>query len=66
VAVTTFYPDARFVATLEKLRCHYALSSKSAVILKAVALLSIISELEDDSGSVTLAGAGGDVRVCVR
>ncbi len=65
MSATIFIPDGRFERTLDSLKRHYGATSKAAIIRKAVALLSIISENEDDNGAIILKRDGYDVKIII-
>ena len=62
---TTYVPDRRFERTLAQLQRHYRLPSKAAVIRRAVALLSIVSEFEDAQHTVTACGRHGAIKIAL-
>jgi len=52
--------------TLEQLKEHYNASSKAEVIRKAVALLKVVTENEQDDGSLIIRRNNEDVKVLVK
>ncbi len=64
---TSFNIDATMDRTLEELKKHYGATSKAEVMRKAVALLKVASQHENNDGSLTLRQDGqGDIKVVVR
>lgn len=51
---TSFNIDPKFDQTLEQLKKHFGAASKSEVLRKAVALLNVAANHENDDGSVTI------------
>jgi hypothetical protein len=67
MAVTSFNVDERLDQTLEELKRHYSASSKAEVLRKAVALLKVVQENEQQDGSIILRNSENeDVKVLVR
>lgn len=66
MALTSFNVDTRMDATLEQLKEHYSASSKAEVIRKAVALLKVAMENEQDDGSLVIRKNNEDIKVLVK
>ena len=68
MAATTYNFDEKAIAVLERLRKHYGANSKAEVLRKAIALLNVASENEQEDGSLVLRrkGSNEDVRVIIR
>ena len=64
--LTSFNVDERMDETLEQLKEHYNASSKAEVIRKAVALLKVVTENEQDDGSLIIRRNNEDVKVLVK
>lgn len=67
MTVTTFKIDKKTEGTLEKLRCHYELDTKTDVLRKAIALLHEASLNEQDDGSLIVRKTDGSyLKILVR
>ena len=62
MAATTFKFDSRTNNVLEELREHYGASSKAEVLRKAIALLDIAAEAEDNNQQVVVVSPDGSDR----
>lgn len=64
---TTFKVDEKLSRVLGDLQRHYGLSSKAAVLRKAVALLRLVREAEQADGSILVEAPDSRVtRIVVR
>lgn len=59
MAATTFKFDAKTNKVLEELREHYGASSKAEVLRKAIALLDIAAEAEDQDQQIIVESKDG-------
>lgn len=67
MAVTSFNVDQKTDQTLERLRCHYQVSSKAEVLRKAIALLNVVRRNEHADGTIILRLRDGrSLKVVVR
>jgi hypothetical protein len=64
--VTSFNMDAKFDAMLEMLKKHYGATSKAEIIRKAVNLLRIAKENEDEDGSFILKNSNEEIKIIVK
>lgn len=54
MAMTSFNVDPKMDSALEALKTHYGASSKAEIIRKAVALLKVVQENEQNDGSIVI------------
>ncbi len=66
MAATTFNIDAKMDQTLEELKVHYGATSKAEVLRKAIALLNIAKDAEEQDGSLVIKKGNETVKVMVR
>ena len=67
MAVTSFNVDEKLDATLESLKMHYGASSKAEILRKAIALLKVVQENEQQDGSIIIrTNRNQDMKVLVR
>ena len=67
MAVTSFNVDEKLDATLEQLKAHYSASSKAEIVRKAIALLKVAQENEQQDGSIIIrTNRNQDMKVLVR
>lgn len=64
--LTTFNVDEKMDATLEDLKQHYSASSKAEVIRKAIALLKVAKENEQEDGSLIIRRNNEELKVLVK
>lgn len=64
--LTSFNVDEKMDATLEDLKQHYHASSKAEVIRKAIALLKVAKENEQDDGSLIIRRNNEELKVLVK
>lgn len=62
MGTTSFKFDARTNKLLEELRQHYGASSKAEVLRKAIALLDIAAEAEDEDRQIMVESKDGKER----
>jgi hypothetical protein len=66
MAVTSFNVDAKLDETLESLKSYYGASSKAEVLRKAIALLKVAQESEQQDGELLIRQGGREVKVLVK
>ena len=66
MAITTFNIDEKMENTLESLKKHYGASSKVEILRKAIALLNLAQESEQEDDSIIIRKGNEDIRVLVK
>ena len=67
MAVTSFSLDDKLDKTVEQLKNHYGASSKAEIFRKAIALLQVVQENEQQDGSIIIRNhRNQDMKVLIR
>ena len=66
MALTSFNVDEKMSQSLESLKAHFGATSNAEVLRKAVALLKIAAESEDEDGSITIRKKDQDQKIIIK